>query len=138
MSREIVERARSLVGARFRAQGRSAATGFDCVGVVLHACSLPAYWGRANYRLRGDHANELRAVLARQFHELGGNSAEAGDALLMRVAPEQVHLAVWCGQSFVHADAAIGRVVETPGPPSWPVISVHRLRRSEESDSWQP
>ena len=121
-----VRRARSLIGTRFRAQGRKPDIGIDCLGVVLHACRVPAEFGRMNYRLRGDHTAELRAKLGELFDEVPSGQPRAGDVLLFRIAPEQLHLAVCCGESFVHADAAIGRVVETPGPPPWPLISAYR------------
>ena len=31
-------------------------------------------------------------------------------------------------RGFVHAHAGIGRVVETPGEPEWPVIGTYRKR----------
>jgi hypothetical protein len=102
------------------------------VGVVLHAFGIPPRHVRANYRLRGNHDQTLRSALRDYFDELTPEDCAVGDALLLRVAPEQVHLAVSCGGTFVHADAGIGRVVETPAPPAWPVISVHRFRISGE------
>lgn len=134
MREVIVARARSLVGTRFRAQGRRPDVGMDCLGVVLHVFRIPERSGRCNYRLRGDHAVELRAELKRFFDEVASGHQLAGDALLFRVAPEQLHLAVSSGDGFVHADAAIGRVVETPGPAPWPLISVHRWRATSGHD----
>jgi hypothetical protein len=55
--------------------------------------------------------------------------AEAGDVMLFEVASDQVHLAVRTDAGFVHAHAGIGRVVETPGIPQWPVISAYRRRK---------
>jgi lipoprotein Spr len=48
----------------------------------------------------------------------------------MEVAREQLHLAVRTDIGFVHAHARIGRVVETPGLPEWPLLAVYRKRRS--------
>jgi hypothetical protein len=39
-----------------------------------------------------------------------------------------MHLGVRTDQGFVHAHAGIGRVVETPGAPEWPVLAVYRRR----------
>lgn len=126
MSRSVVERARGLVGIKFRPQGRSVEFGFDCLGLVLDANSITATV--PTYRLRGDHALRLRAALVQHFDEVCASEKRPGDALLLQVCPKQVHLAVYCGGSFIHADARVGHVVETPGEPPWPIISVHRPR----------
>ncbi|WP_410971081.1 hypothetical protein, partial [Salmonella sp. SAL04269] len=52
--------------------------------------------------------------------------ARAGDVLLMRAGPGQLHLAVKTAHGFVHADAGLGRVVERPGDPGWEVLSIWR------------
>ena len=44
----------------------------------------------------------------------------AGDLVLLKSGPAQCHLVVMTEAGFVHADAGIGRVVETPGRPPWP------------------
>lgn len=136
MSGQIVARARSLVGVRFRPQGRRVDVGLDCVGVILHVFDVPASVARSDYRLRGDYKAEIRASLARSFEEVPIEAHGPGDALLFELAPDQLHLAVCCGASIVHADAAIGRVVETPGLPWFP-ISAHRQRDLNGSSSWQ-
>jgi hypothetical protein len=55
--------------------------------------------------------------------------------MLCAVAADQVHLAIDCGGSFVHADARLRRIVETPGNPSWPVIAVFRRRAIKRGSS---
>jgi murein DD-endopeptidase / murein LD-carboxypeptidase len=52
----------------------------------------------------------------------------SGDVMLMEVADEQLHLGIRTDCGFVHAHAGIGFVVETPGLPTWPVVSVYRKR----------
>lgn len=132
MSEDIVRRARALVGVKFRPQGRRADLGLDCVGVVLQVYRI-ASAEQPSYRLRGQHAEALKAALLTYFDEVPYQHLRPGDALLMQVADEQVHMAVHCGRSIVHADARIGRVVETPGRPPWPILSIHRPRPSHES-----
>lgn len=51
-----------------------------------------------------------------------------GDLLVVCPGAAQIHLGVWTGASLIHADAGLGRIVETPGAPRWPVISAW-LRR---------
>lgn len=126
-SMAAVGRARALVGCKFRPQGRDAQTGLDCVGLVLAAYAFPQAGLRRDYRLRGDHRDELQREIAVHFARRRGRSAP-GDLLLCEVAPDQLHLAIGCGSSFVHADAGIGRIVETPGSPPWPIIATYRRR----------
>lgn len=59
--------------------------------------------------------------------------AAAGDLVVCSVSAEQLHLAVCCGGSFVHADAGIGAVVETPGSPPWPVIGAYSTKRDRRA-----
>lgn len=119
---QIVRRARALVGVRFRPQGREPETGLDCVGLVLEAFELPA--SRRDYRLRGSHREEIERELAQYFVSVSAKMA--GDVLLCEIAADQVHLAIECGGSFIHADAGIRRIVDTPGRPRWPVVGIFR------------
>ena len=118
-------RARALVGTRFRPQGRNA-QGLDCVGLVLATFGISPGEVRRDYRLRGDHLDELRGELARHFRKV--RRAVAGDVMLMKIADAQLHLGVRTAAGFVHAHAGIGRVVETPGAPEWPVVGLYRKR----------
>jgi hypothetical protein len=129
---EIVERARALVGGRFRPQGRDPLVGLDCVGVVLRALEIPAALVRRNYHLRGDYRAEIQTLLSKWFWKVG--EGHAGDILLFEISSEQCHLGVNCGRSFVHADALLRRVVETPMPPRWPVAATYRGRRFSQPD----
>lgn len=123
------ERALALVGAPFRTQGRDPATGLDCLGLVLTACGLPAERGRRDYRLRGEHRAELLDGLARDFRRVPPSRQRIGDLLVIEAGEQQLHLGILTARGFVHADARLRSVVETPGRPRWPVISVHRRQR---------
>jgi cell wall-associated NlpC family hydrolase len=125
---DFAERARALVGTPFRPQGRGAA-GVDCVGLALATFGIPVDAVRRNYRLRGDHADEIRAHLAREFRRVAIAQARPGDLMLMRVSDDQLHFGVRTADGFVHAHAGLRRVVETPGAPQWPVLGVYRKRR---------
>lgn len=120
------DRARALVGTRFRPQGRGE-PGLDCVGLVLATFVIPGGCVRRDYRLRGDHERDLTEQL--KFHFRKVRVAAPGDILLMKIATDQLHLGVRTDAGFVHAHAGIGRVVETPGIPEWPVVAVYRKRR---------
>ena len=112
---EIVARARACVGARFRAHGRDPAWGLDCVGVVARAFAIAV---PADYPLRGGTAGLVgRFAAAAGLRPLAPNEAGPGDLVLVGAGPGQLHLAVLTPGGFVHADAGLRRVVETPGAP---------------------
>jgi lipoprotein Spr len=121
--------ARALVGARFRPQGRSP-DALDCVGLVLAAFRIPAEEAPRDYRLRGDHREAMELQLAKHFRRVPRARLQAGDLMLLRVAADQLHLAVRTPAGFVHAHAGLRTVVETPGLPLWPLLAVYRKRRS--------
>lgn len=119
----VADAARAAVGARFRLHGRDPAHGLDCVGLAALACGVAAPTG---YALRTGDADAVAArldsVLARS------DGAAAGDLLLMRTGPGQLHLGIRTEDGFVHADAGLRRVVERPGAPPWPVLGAWRIR----------
>lgn len=110
---DIVAAARGCVGVRFRPMGRDVRFGLDCVGVAGIA------FGRAcpsGYAMRGGSAE----AIAERIDGFGlDRVTAAGPACLALIAAGmgQFHLAVLTDTGFVHADARLGRVVETPGMP---------------------
>jgi cell wall-associated NlpC family hydrolase len=126
------ERARKLLGAPFRPQGRDPKLGLDCVGLCLAAYRMTADGTRRDYRLRGAHRAELQLALSRHFRRISRRSMRQGDLLLLAVAPDQFHLAVLTEAGFIHADARLRRVVETPGEPGWRLIAAYRRRRERK------
>jgi lipoprotein Spr len=123
----IVARARSVIGTRFRPQGRTPERGLDCLGVVMFAADIERDRVPDDYRLDGGDPEALRAGFgACGFSPLGMDQAEAGDVLLVRSAPAQIHAVVLTPDGFVHAHAGLRRVVETPGPIPWPVMCAWR------------
>ena len=122
------ERARALVGTRFRPQGRDPRMGVDCLGLLICVFDLAGEPIRRDYRLRGDHRRELLASFQAHFRRVRPSCQRPGDVLLMRVAPDQFHIAITTGRGFVHADARLGMVVETAGPPKWPTVAIFRRR----------
>lgn len=125
---DYAERARSLVGTRFRAQGRGEGE-LDCVGVVLATFIIPAAEVRRDYSLRGASFDEIRQSIEQFFRQIPKSRQRTGDLLLLAAGPDQPHLAVRTEVGFVHAHAGLRRVVETPGVPEWPLLAVYRKRR---------
>ena len=85
---------------------------------------------RRNYRLSGDHRSEIERELTRHFRLVRGDGIRDGDLMLFAVSPKQLHFGIRTNGGFVHADARLGRVVESPAPPQWPVLATFRRRRS--------
>jgi hypothetical protein len=129
MTIDYAARAQALVGTRFRAQGRGEG-GLDCVGVVLSTFGIPTAEVPRDYQLRGDHLREVREQLGVHFRRVPKAQLRPGDVMLLAPGERQPHLAVRTVAGFVHAHAAIRRVVETPGAPEWPVLGVYRKRRA--------
>jgi cell wall-associated NlpC family hydrolase len=126
----FAEAAEGLVGTPFRFRGRDPETGLDCVGLVAAALeaagrpvpSVPAYSMR-----QSDFAAQAGSALLAGFREAGGTPA-AGDLLLVRPGPAQVHLlVVGVRGDLIHAHAGLGRVVITPLPCPWPILRHWRL-----------
>jgi cell wall-associated NlpC family hydrolase len=123
--------AESFVGSPFRFRGRDSKTGLDCVGLVAAALSqlgdsVPEL---APYSMRQrDFDVQLGRASVAGFAEVVG-LLEAGDLLLLRPGPAQVHLAIVGGSAgLVHAHAGLGRVVMTPLPCPMPIERHWRLR----------
>ena len=125
MNDQFVAPARALVGCRFRPQGRSPELGLDCIGLACAVYGIPAEMVPRDYRLRGDFRDRIERELAARFRRVW--ALRPGDLLLLSVAVDQLHLAVRTDLGFVHADAGLRKVVETPGSPPWPVISAYRI-----------
>lgn len=126
----VVTAARALIGVRFRPQGRDPAIGLDCVGVALLALdpTSRAAQARGDYPQRGGDAAAIIGAIDRpSLARIPVAEAHAGALLLMEVGPGQMHLAIKTREGFVHADAALRRVVETPGRPPWPPIAAWRI-----------
>ena len=113
-----LERARSAIGTKFRLHGRSIESGLDCVGLAGLAYGLAVPRG---YALRsGDPAQVIAGIAAAGLVPV--RDRRAGDLLLFRAGPGQLHLGIDGGGSVVHADASLRRVVERPGMPPWPEL----------------
>jgi hypothetical protein len=126
MTDDVVLRARSLVGCRFRPQGRDPEHGLDCVGVVCAAFGIPADSVPRNYRLRDGGLERVKLELSRFFRLV--RTPAAGDVLIFEVAAVQLHLGILTDLGLIHADALLRKVVESPGRPPWEPISAYRRK----------
>lgn len=121
----------ALVGAPFRLHGREAASGLDCIGVIAAALRGAGWQGTvpSGYALRGGDPVAVTARFDAVLARCAG--AAAGDVLLFRVGPGQLHGAVRVAGGIVHADAALRRVVMRPGEPAWVLVGAWQIE--EES-----
>ena len=106
----------ALVGVRFRLQGRDAATGLDCVGVIVAAYAAVGVRLDAvdDYALRGFAVERAEAGLAAAGLVPVGGGVEPGDIGLFALPARQVHLALLAPGWLIHADAALRRVAAAP------------------------
>ncbi|MFL0413033.1 peptidoglycan endopeptidase [uncultured Sphingomonas sp.] len=127
----VAAAARGLVGVPFRLHGRDPATGLDCVGVVALALRASGHKGAVpeGYPLRSGDVARFRNCFDGLVPSAG---IGAGDVLLCRSGPGQVHLAIHVGNGFVHADAGLRRVAERPGVPPWPMLGAWRIAGNEQ------
>jgi murein DD-endopeptidase / murein LD-carboxypeptidase len=116
-----VHRALTCIGSPFRLHGRSAATGLDCVGLVAFAYEMIDL-APDGYAIRNSEDERWVDALDRCFNRRVEVGPLSGDILFMRAGPNQYHLGIWDGGGLIHADARIRRVVQSPGPPAWPII----------------
>lgn len=127
----IVAAARDCIGARFRVHGRDPAIGLDCVGLAAHAYRaagadpiLPT-----GYALRGGTVRDVGERLrANGFVRVSDGIGVAGDLFVLRPGPRQIHFAIHSGFGVIHADLALKRIVERPGPAPWPLLGIWRWR----------
>jgi murein DD-endopeptidase / murein LD-carboxypeptidase len=131
MADRIIARARALLGMPFRLHGRDPDTGLDCVGLVSEACQrqvgIPT-----GYALRGGSADSYSRTIAALRLTRRRGEPRRGDILLMVAGPQQFHLGLWTGDSLIHADAMLRRVVETPGAVPWPIIGAWHNRKRRD------
>ena len=133
----IVGAARQCLETPFRHQGRLLAFGLDCAGVVIHVCKTLGIdcvdvvgYGRT------PNAGELQRTLDAQPVLVRVPSIadrQTGDLLLMRFATDPQHLAIFTGNTIIHAHEASGRVVEHVLSPVWAarIVAVYRFRGVE-------
>jgi murein DD-endopeptidase / murein LD-carboxypeptidase len=129
-----VDRARALLGVPFRLYGRDE-HGLDCVGLIALVFDQ-MHEAPNGYRLRNTLVLRWEALLDRLFVRRSGRPCP-GDIIFCTAGPAQYHLGIWTGHSFIHADAGLGRVVETPGPVAWPIRALWCANPTQENSAWQ-
>lgn len=134
LEQRICTFARQALGTPFRLHGRKLESGVDCVGLVAAVLEragiivppLPRYAMR-------NLTTAQFAPLIKQLSLASVNGPlSAGDILVLKPAPAQLHLGIMTSCGLIHADARLGKVVLSPARPDWPLITV--LRHSKEEN----
>ena len=133
MTTDILTAARQCLGTPFRHQGRQVGVGLDCAGVAIHvAQSIGAECfdvdGYGTVPANGELERALDAQPCLQQVELADR--QAGDLLLMRFSAEPQHLAIFAGETIVHAYEAVGKCCEHRLSSAWGsrIVRVYRFQ----------
>jgi hypothetical protein len=121
---------RNTAWANGRLQGRDA-DGLDCVGLI--AVAFGRHDVPRDYDLRTADEARWMAELDARLTRMSG-PLQPGQVLLMQAGPAQLHLGLWTGHSLIHAHAGLRQIVETPGPPAWPILGQWQ---SAQEDPWR-
>lgn len=130
LSKRFVVAAEGMIGTPFRLYGREPGYGLDCVGLVSIALLRAGrpHQVSSGYRLRNSDIRAFIPVIEDAGFARSHDPLEAGDLVVARPGPGQLHLLVsTSARTFIHAHAGLGRVVETPAPLDWPLLGSWRL-----------
>jgi|WetSurSiteA1Bulk_404760.scaffolds.fasta_scaffold12247_3 cell wall-associated NlpC family hydrolase len=108
----FIQSARSFVGSPFKHQGRTK-NGIDCIGLIIIPLNELGFFSydNKNYKRYG-FGDGLIEVIKKYCYELDSPyKLEKGDILLYSNGRSQ-HLAIYTGNSIIHANNKIGKVVE--------------------------
>lgn len=125
----FIAAARGSVGTRFQHGGRLPGVGLDCIGVIVCAAQAAGYatQDRKAYPLRPN--GELQPELDRQMVRV--TERAPGDVLLMRFEGDPHHLAIYTGETLIHAYAQAKKCVEQPFSQWWAARTVAAYRFPE-------
>ena len=114
---KIIEAARSYVDTPFHHGGRLPGVGLDCIGVIVCAAKAAGvkHHDVAAYPLRPN--GQLRTELSAQLDRV--EKAEPGDVLEMSFGGEPHHVAIYTGDTLIHAYATVRKCVEQPMVAAW-------------------
>lgn len=104
LRRAVVEAARACVGTPFLHQGRTPGVGLDCVGLVRWP-QVAVAADDSDFRAYGRTPNPSRMglLLNRHFDAISPSDARPGDILWFRIAGDPQHLAIFTGETIIHA-----------------------------------
>ncbi len=128
---DIISAARECIGTPFRHQGRVLGVGLDCVGVVIHALqsvgvSIIDQCGYGRTPCNG----LLEAAIGAHSELIKVFTFMPGDILLMRILKQPTHVAVFTGDTIIHAYEAVGKCCEHRLDSRWAtcIVCSYRLK----------
>ena len=126
---DVVTAARSLVGTPFHHAGRLPGIGIDCIGVAAVTGTLCGFQvdDVLTYPLRPN--GMLPPIVAARFVQV--TEKQPGDVLLMAFDGLQPHhLAIYTGETIIHAHAKARRCVEQAYDDWWRdrTVAVYRYK----------
>lgn len=94
---------------------------------------------RRDYGLRSGDPDEVNGEFAASgFVRIATAEAGPGDVLLVQAGHRQLHVVILTPEGYLHADAALRRVVEVPGAVAWPVVGAWRASSGTGDNSDPP
>lgn len=127
----FVARARSMIGVRWRHQGRDL-RGVDCAGLVVYALDREIIDCRAYGRV--PYQSRLEGLLRENLGDpLPVDQMQVGDVALMKFKGEPSHIGIlgdylYGGLSLIHAHASVRKVTEGRLDDEWrlAIVEVYR------------
>ena len=132
-SDDILSAARQCLGTPFRHQGRMLAFGLDCAGVAIHVARAIGAgvmdvegYGRTPANGQLERSLDNQPCLERVFLE----DRRPGDLLLMRFSSDPQHIAIYAGDTIIHAYESVGKCCERRLSSLWAsrIVRVYRFR----------
>ncbi|HYW04999.1 MAG TPA: NlpC/P60 family protein [Gammaproteobacteria bacterium] len=131
---QIVVEARSWIGTPYRHQASIKGVGVDCYGLVWGITNaLEELWTPPRVRRYGEQPSDtMKPICDAHMIAIPREEIALGDVLLIRFFSHWQHLAIYCGETVVHAMANIDRASEhnVRGYLGSPRVLTYRLRRA--------
>lgn len=112
-----VDLAKQYLGVKWVHQGRNPHTGLDCAGLIIQIMkdmNVPVSDRHDYPRVAFD--GQMQQALDKEpyLHEIPRKDMQIGDILVMRISLQPQHLAVYNGDTLVHASCSVNppRVLE--------------------------
>lgn len=134
---DIISAARQCLGTPFRHQGRLAGFSLDCAGVAVHVARQigVGHLDVSGYGPVPSGGYLERALDGQPCLERvdGVSDRMPGDLLLMRFASDPQHIAIYTGDTIIHAYEAAGLCCEHRLSSMWAarIVRVYRFRGVE-------
>jgi cell wall-associated NlpC family hydrolase len=128
---DVIQKARTQLGTRFRHQGRSPVLGFDCIGLVVWTLTQLGllHVDRTDYSRR-PRVEEMTAALEGHLIRVPLDQIRHGDVLRFQagVDGDPVHIGFATDRGVLHATAAQRAVVEHRLDTLWTAQLVEAYR----------